>query len=198
MNLVRLTCSCPDNPDFDTFLAPRRASKPCHDGPMERVGGETSSRRRGLHGTLANKRAADSRASALVPTIRELRAAGFKTRRALADELNRRGTPTARGGKWHYTTVVRVLMSLGLATSGNGMVNNGKANKQAADVRAEALRSTILELRAARLSNKAIARELNEQEIPTAQGGKWNPGTVARLLRRLDRLDRTSNSRHRR
>jgi DNA-binding NarL/FixJ family response regulator len=147
-----------------------------------------------MHGALANKRAADSRASALVPTIQELRAAGFISRRALADELNRRRTPTARGGRWHYTTVVRVLMYLGLATSGNGMVNNGKANKQAADVRAEALRSTILELRTAGLSNKAIARELNKQEIPTTQSAKWHPSSVRRLLERLERLEASSRT----
>ena len=154
------------------------------------VRGEASSRSRRMHGALANKRAADSRANALVPTIRELRAAGFISRRALADELNRRRTPTARGGRWHYTTVVRVLMYLGLATPGNGMVNNGKANKQAADMRAEALRSTILEVRTAGfVSGKAIARELNARAIPTAAGSKWHPTTVTRLLKRLARLD---------
>jgi hypothetical protein len=78
-------------------------------------------------------------------------------------------------------------MYLGLATSGNGMVNNGKANKQAADRRAEALRPTILELRTAGvLSNKAVARELNERGIATARGGKWNGRSVTRLLRRLE------------
>jgi hypothetical protein len=111
---------------------------------MERVRGETSSRWRGGHGALANKRAADSRARALVSIIRELRAAGFVSRRALADVLNRRAIPTARGGRWHYTTVVRVLTRLGLLTSGKGgRINNGLALKQAADARAKALAPTI-------------------------------------------------------
>src|SRR5260370_17435380 len=83
---------------------------------MERVRGKTPHSRRGLHGKLA----ADSRADALVPIIRELRAAGFISRRSLANELNRRGIPTARGGRWHYTTVVRMLAPLGLLTSRNG------------------------------------------------------------------------------
>jgi hypothetical protein len=62
--------------------------------------------------------------------------AGFVSRRALADELNRRGIPTARGGSWHYTTIVRTLTRLGLLTSGKGArINNGLANKQAADAR---------------------------------------------------------------
>jgi hypothetical protein len=86
-------------------------------------------------------------------------------------------------------------MYLGLATPGNGMVNNGKANKQAADMRAEALRSTILELRTVGvLSNKAVACELNERGIATAKGGKWNGRSVTRLLQRLQRLEASSRT----
>ena len=91
-------------------------SRTDHDGPMEQARGKASSRRRGKHGAFANKRAADARARALASTLRELKAAGFISRRALADELNRRGIPTARGGRWHYTTVVRMLTRLGLLT----------------------------------------------------------------------------------
>ena len=111
---------------------------------MEQVSGGTSSGRRGGQGALAGKRAADSRALALLPAIRELMAAGFVSRRALAGELNRRGIPTARGGSWRYTTVVRMLTRLGLLTSGKGgRINNGLAHKQAADARAKALAPTI-------------------------------------------------------
>src|SRR5260370_9011238 len=100
---------------------------------MEQARGKTSSRRNGIRGGLAGKRAADSRALALATTIRELRAAGFISRRALADELNRRRIPTARGCRWQYTTVVRILTRLGLLTSGKGgRINNGHASKQAA------------------------------------------------------------------
>jgi Recombinase len=153
--------------------------------------GETSLRRRGVQGALANKRVADSRANALASTLRELRAAGFISRRALAEELNRRGVQTAHGGKWHYTTVVRMLKRLGLLTWGIGArINNGLAAKQAADVRAEALGPTIRKLqKAGFVSINAIARELSEQEIPTAQGGKWYKTGVKRLLQRLQRLE---------
>src|SRR5216683_270093 len=92
---------------------------------MERVRGKTPHRRRGLHGKLA----ADSRAHALVPVIRELRAAGFISRRSLANELNRRGIPTARGGRWHYTTVVRILTRLGWIPPGKGRTNNGTGDQ---------------------------------------------------------------------
>jgi hypothetical protein len=154
---------------------------------MEQVRGKTSSRWRGIRGAVAGKRAAEARARALASTLRELRAAGFISRRALADELNRRGIPTARGGSWHYTTVVRMLTRLGLLTSGKGgRINNGLASKQGADARAKALASTIRALQAKGLvSFSAIARELNEQEIPTALGGKWHPASVSRLLHRL-------------
>jgi Recombinase len=180
--------------DLDTFLAPSHASNSGHDWPMVR--GETSSRRRGKHGALANKRAADSRANALASTLRELRAAGFISRRALADELNRAGLPTARGGRWHYTTVVRMLKRLGLLTWGKGAkINHGQANKHAADVRAKALAPTIAKLRKAGfVSIRAMARELNKQEIPTTQGGKWHPSSMCRLLQRLKRLEASSRT----
>jgi hypothetical protein len=152
---------------------------------MEKVSGGTSSRRRGIHGASVHKRAADSRARALASTIRKLMAAGFVSRRTLADELNRRGVPTARGGSWHGTTVERMLTRLGLITSGNNVL----ANKQAADVRAEAFGPTIRALQAKGLvSSKTIARKLNEREIPTALSGKWHPTSVSRLLHRLQRL----------
>ena len=161
---------------------------------MEQARGERSSRNRGIHGALANKRAADSRANALASTLRELRAAGFISRRALADQLNRRRIPTAQGGKWHYTTVVRMLKRLGLLTWGkDGRINNGQATKHAAEVRAKALAPTIAKLRKAGfVSIRAITRELREREIPTAQSGQWYPSGVKRLLQRLKRLEASS------
>ena len=163
-----------------------------HNGPMEQVSGQTSSRRHGGHGALANKLAANSRAHALASTIRKLMAAGTLSRRALADELNRRQISTARGGRWHYTTVVRTMTRLGLITK--GMTNNGLSNKKAADARAKALASTIRELRKAGfVAIKAIAHELNERKIPSPLGGKWHKTGVGRLLQRLERLDRPSN-----
>jgi hypothetical protein len=156
--------------------------------------------RRGVRGVLANKRAADARAHALVSIIRELMASGFVARRALAEALNRRGIPTAHGRKWHYTTVVRMLKRQGLLTWGKGArINNGQARKHAADLRASALAPTIAKLgKAGFVSVTSLARELSEQKIPTAQGGKWHPTSVRRLLHRLERLDRPSNSQHRR
>jgi hypothetical protein len=88
-----------------------------------------------------------------------------------------------------------MLSRLGLLASGKGRINIVLAVKQAADVRAKALAPTIAKLRKAGfVSIRAIARELSEREIPTAQGGKWCPAGVRRLLERLDRLDRISRS----
>jgi Recombinase len=129
----------------------------------------------------------------MASTIRELMAAGFVSQRELADELNRRGIPTAHAGSWHRTTVARMLPRLGLITSGNR--NIGRTNKQAADARAKALASTIRALRARGLvSLGAIARELNEGEIPVARGGKWHRTSVSRLLHRLERLEPSSRT----
>jgi hypothetical protein len=58
------------------------------------------------------KRVADVRAEAFGPTIRRLRKAGFVSIKAIARELNERGIPTPRGGKWHLTTVTRLLQRL--------------------------------------------------------------------------------------
>jgi hypothetical protein len=80
--------------------------------------GKEASRRRGIRGGAASKRAADSRARALVPTVRKLKAKGFVSNRGLADELNRKGIPAPRGGGWHLTTVVRLLTRLGLIKLG--------------------------------------------------------------------------------
>ena len=153
----------------------------------QEITGGTSFRKRGGHGALALKQAAESRAHALASTIRKLIADGFASQRALADELNRRGVPTALAGSCHRTSVGRMLTRLGLKTKGS--VNNGLASKQAADARARALASTVRELQAkSYVSFSAIARELNKREMPTALGGKWHPNSIKRLLPRLKRL----------
>jgi hypothetical protein len=60
-------------------------------------------------GTEATRRQADMFAANLMPLIRQLRASGITTIRALADELNARGVRTARGGAWHPATVHGLL-----------------------------------------------------------------------------------------
>ena len=157
---------------------------------MEREHAETTIRQRGRQGALAGKRAADSRANALASIIHELMTAGFLSRLTLAAELNRRGIPTAQGGRWHDNTVVRMLSRLGLRASLiDGRINNGQAGKQSAEAKAEVLAPTVRELQAQGfVTLGAIARELNAREIPTSQGSKWVSTSVKRLLRHLKRL----------
>jgi hypothetical protein len=74
--------------------------------------GHLVSAKGGTNNGLATKRVADVRAEALRPTIRKLRKVGFVSITAIARELNERGIPTARGGKWRLTTVTRLLERL--------------------------------------------------------------------------------------
>ena len=137
--------------------------------------GKTSSRRRGIRGGAASKRAAESRDRALLPTVRKLKARGFASHRALADELNQKGIPAPQGGRWHPTTVARLLTRLGLVTPGNGRINNRLAHKRAADARATGLAATIRKLRKAGfVSLGDIACELDKRKVPTARAGKWH------------------------
>jgi DNA invertase Pin-like site-specific DNA recombinase len=53
--------------------------------------------------------AADNHAANVLPIIREIRKAGATTLREIADALNARGVSTARGGRWHASSVSNVL-----------------------------------------------------------------------------------------
>lgn len=59
-----------------------------------------------------NREAAEDFARGLLPVIAELRTAGITSVRAVADELNRRGLATPRGGRWHATSAARLLHRL--------------------------------------------------------------------------------------
>lgn len=58
---------------------------------------------------IANQAAADQHAASVLPIIRQIKRAGARTLREIADALNERGVRTARGGQWHATTVSNVL-----------------------------------------------------------------------------------------
>jgi recombinase len=128
-------------------------------------------------------------AMAFASAVRELQASGVVTGRAIADELNRRGVATERNGRWHNTTVVRMLTRLGIVKSAAGDAGAGAASRHAALVRAQTLAPLIRQIRlAGTVTPKAIAMELNALGIRTPRGGKWHPTTVGRLLSRLQRL----------
>jgi len=52
---------------------------------------------------------ADEFASRLIPVIQAIRATGALTLAAMAMELDRRGIRSARGGKWHRSSVRNLL-----------------------------------------------------------------------------------------
>jgi len=57
--------------------------------------------------------AANLRARALAPVVRDIWAAGFMSYHAMSRELNRRRVPTLRGGKqWYPMTAGRLLVRL--------------------------------------------------------------------------------------
>jgi DNA invertase Pin-like site-specific DNA recombinase len=58
---------------------------------------------------------AQERASDLAATIKELQAAGCESLRAIAEGLEGRGIPAARGGKWSAVQVARLLDRAGLS-----------------------------------------------------------------------------------
>lgn len=56
---------------------------------------------------------ADAFAADLSDTLADVQAAGYKTLKAQATELNRRGIRTARGGRWHASSVSNLRKRLG-------------------------------------------------------------------------------------
>ena len=66
-----------------------------------------------IQGRAASLRARQDQAarhrSDLAPMIEEIRASGATTLQAIADALNAKGVPTARGGRWRRTQVSRIV-----------------------------------------------------------------------------------------
>jgi DNA invertase Pin-like site-specific DNA recombinase len=63
--------------------------------------------------TAALQKRANERAADIAPTIAELQADGATTLKAIADGLNKKGIPTARGaGQWSAVQVARVVQRL--------------------------------------------------------------------------------------
>jgi DNA invertase Pin-like site-specific DNA recombinase len=60
-------------------------------------------------GAEANREAADTFASNVLPIVRQIEATGVKGHRGIAAALNARGVRTARGGEWHATTVRNLM-----------------------------------------------------------------------------------------
>ena len=73
---------------------------------MLAIGGKLTAKAARAAGRAASQAEADARAA-------ELQAAGCVSLRALADGLDARRIPTAKGGKWAPTQVMRLLERIG-------------------------------------------------------------------------------------
>jgi DNA invertase Pin-like site-specific DNA recombinase len=62
-----------------------------------------------MKGVAANRAKADGLAKQLAPVVKEIRAAGVKTKKEIAAELNRLGYRTPRNEPWSATTIRRPL-----------------------------------------------------------------------------------------
>jgi DNA invertase Pin-like site-specific DNA recombinase len=71
--------------------------------------GTTISKEMFRAGQAAIQKRVQTRVADLTPIIKELQAGGATTLQALADALNARGIPAARGGQWSTPQVMRVL-----------------------------------------------------------------------------------------
>ena len=67
--------------------------------------------------SVAIKTNADRYAAKVLPLIRDAQRAGARTLRDIADALNARGIATARGGRWHATSVKNILDRPTVATA---------------------------------------------------------------------------------
>jgi hypothetical protein len=83
-------------------------------GTPSDTAGQGPNRSKAVHSRRTDLRAAaDARAKALAPVIREIRRAGYTTLRDMSEELNRLEVPTVHGRRWHPMTVARLLARLG-------------------------------------------------------------------------------------
>ena len=60
-------------------------------------------------GASSSKQKANDRATDISPVIRNLQSDGYRSLNALSHKLNELGVTTARGGKWHPTSVKNLL-----------------------------------------------------------------------------------------
>jgi DNA invertase Pin-like site-specific DNA recombinase len=72
-----------------------------------------------------------------------------------------------------------------LQRQAEGRVLGTRARQARAQARAQELKPVFAALHAQGQSLRAIARELSARRIPTARGGEWTAGAVARVLRTL-------------
>ena len=74
-----------------------------------KLGNPTNLAAAGRMGRAVTVAAADTHAANVLPVVRQMQAAGVATLAAIAEGLNGRSIPTARGGAWYPSTVRNLL-----------------------------------------------------------------------------------------
>jgi hypothetical protein len=100
-------------------LDPKRASADqfCCDAQQRiprkatgaKLGNPSNIREAGAIGRTALINSADEQARSMLPILRTLRAEGALTIGAVTRSLNERKVPTARGSRWHISSVANLL-----------------------------------------------------------------------------------------
>jgi DNA invertase Pin-like site-specific DNA recombinase len=126
---------------------------------------------------------ADRRAKELAPVVWELKAAG-RTNPEIAAELDRRGVPTPKGGRWQPSAVQRIL-----SLSANEFASLAEAatacphhHSIRARERAKEIAPIAWKLRSSGRTLASVADEMNRQNLTTPRNGKWCIARVWRLL----------------
>src|SRR4051812_34750631 len=78
-----------------------------------RLGNRSNIAQAGELGRMVQTTAADEFVAGLVPIIHAIRSTSAITLRDMTDALNQRGIRSARGGKWHVSSVLNVLTRAG-------------------------------------------------------------------------------------
>ena len=125
------------------------------------------------------------RAREVAPIVWEMRRLG-KSTLYIADELNRRGVPTAKNRAWDASKVWKVLTLTKDQPAAIGQpfaLIRSALRIERAKERAALVAPTVWELRSKGQSHLAIARELDRQGIASPKNRGWSASTVARIMR---------------
>ena len=135
-------------------------------------------------------------APTIVPVIRRIVASGTNTYNGIAATLNAVGVPTARGTRWHGTTVRKAMRRFGMTLDRSSSVCSDPrivAGRQRAHVTLKAQREArdaailpvIRKLLAAGITSYCgVAAELNATGVPAPKGGRWYDSGVRKIMLR--------------
>lgn len=136
---------------------------------------------RTTHATFAVRSAATNHARSVLPIIIKLRSAGTLSLAKIANELQRSGVPTARGGHWHPMTVGRLLARRTLAGCPPTVA-------EVRAVHARSVRSLAQRLVANGFNNTAkLSLELNRMNKLTVTGQRWSVNSLGMYLKHHSR-----------